>query len=549
MRDFSSRLEQTYAELGTCYAQNPRVLANPQVQYVPLAFYMDGVAFQWDRKDGAQGYWIVNLVTGRRHLVAVTRKRHNCRCGCRSWCTSFFVYQYLAWCMQVMLEGVYPTERYDGSSWGNHHLAGFAGQLLSYQGLVVMVKADWMEFASSLGFCNWNHHKHPCFACLSRQGAGADPEVHWKRVDGISPLSLPWRPKDQGWYVAACEAAEHTVDIEDQHLFVRVVAALESDRRSAGAHGRRLVVDVPELGLQQGMRLEPSPNHWDVYRVDDWIVDWPGRARLTFWGPQLEQGAHHRNPILDTARTGLSVSAFAVDEMHCMHLGVFGDYASCALWRLILDDPLQVGEAMDDTNRVRCERLDGELRAWYARRKADRLPVNELCESLWGVIGPSANPQLHCKAAVSGDVLRFTVDMVERHFRALTHGEALLAAGRALKDYLTVTRAAGPILSVSERQALVDGCKNFLTFSRKCGVSFKPKHHLYVHLVWSTHVFGNPLRWTSTWVDEGLNSQLASVAKGSHPLTWSKRIIATFSHERGPTATLTRRKRKQEAEG
>lgn len=105
---------------------------------------------------------------------------------------------------------------------------------------------------------------------------------------------------------------------------------------------------------------------------------------------------------------------------------------------------------LEDTRRLRFERLDGELKATCGRRKQAKIPVSVLNESLWGVIGHCDNPQLSCKAAVSGEILRFSVEMVEKHVNSLPDGEPLLEAGRALREYLRITRAGGPCLSVAE---------------------------------------------------------------------------------------------------
>ena len=107
-----------------------------------MALYQDGVAFQWDRQDGAVGFWVVNLVTGRRHLALVTRKSLKCRCGCRGWCSYYACYSVLAWLCKVMLRGEYPRERFDGTGWGGREMGSLAGQSLGYKAVCVMIKGD-----------------------------------------------------------------------------------------------------------------------------------------------------------------------------------------------------------------------------------------------------------------------------------------------------------------------------------------------------------------------------------------------------------------------
>ena len=118
LNDLEARVRQTQADLGALYSEHPVVVENPQDKYVPVAFYQDGVAFQWDRQDGCIGFWVINLVTQRKHLALVCKKSLKCRCGCRGWCSYHACYSFLAWLFKVMREGIYLAERSDGTGWG-----------------------------------------------------------------------------------------------------------------------------------------------------------------------------------------------------------------------------------------------------------------------------------------------------------------------------------------------------------------------------------------------------------------------------------------------
>jgi len=52
---------------------------------LPLALYLDGVPST--TRDGVLGIFMYNLVSLKRHLIAVVRKSSLCRCGCKGWCT------------------------------------------------------------------------------------------------------------------------------------------------------------------------------------------------------------------------------------------------------------------------------------------------------------------------------------------------------------------------------------------------------------------------------------------------------------------------------
>ena len=55
------------------YTDHEVVKAHPSKPVVPLGWYMDGVAFV--RRDSCLGFWLINLVSNRRHLLMVLRKR------------------------------------------------------------------------------------------------------------------------------------------------------------------------------------------------------------------------------------------------------------------------------------------------------------------------------------------------------------------------------------------------------------------------------------------------------------------------------------------
>ena len=62
------------------YWENP-VVRNSEQAVLPLALYLDGVPTT--TRDGVLGIFVYNLITYKRHLVAVLRKSNFCKCGCR----------------------------------------------------------------------------------------------------------------------------------------------------------------------------------------------------------------------------------------------------------------------------------------------------------------------------------------------------------------------------------------------------------------------------------------------------------------------------------
>eukprot|EP00959_Pyramimonas_sp_CCMP1952_P332137 6954662-Pyramimonas_sp.AAC.1 len=71
------------------YADNPTVrqaYADGLQRPLPPAFYLDGVQYQAQaagRADTVLGLWVINMLSGRRHLVSALKGLDQCGCGCR----------------------------------------------------------------------------------------------------------------------------------------------------------------------------------------------------------------------------------------------------------------------------------------------------------------------------------------------------------------------------------------------------------------------------------------------------------------------------------
>ena len=97
-----------------CYVEH-RLFQESESPPFPYAIYMDGVAYS--QVDSVLAVWAYSLVTGRRHLLALVRKKHVCQCGCRGWCTYWCVLTWLHWSCRTLHQGEYPTSRHDGAPW------------------------------------------------------------------------------------------------------------------------------------------------------------------------------------------------------------------------------------------------------------------------------------------------------------------------------------------------------------------------------------------------------------------------------------------------
>ena len=67
------------------YNEHPVVTGQPpgSAPVAPFNLFVDGVAYSLT--DTVIGFWLINQITGKRHLFCVVRKKLICTCGCKGW--------------------------------------------------------------------------------------------------------------------------------------------------------------------------------------------------------------------------------------------------------------------------------------------------------------------------------------------------------------------------------------------------------------------------------------------------------------------------------
>ena len=167
-----------------------------------------------------------------------------------------------------------------------------------------------------------------------------------------------------------------------------------------------------------------------------------------------------------------------------------------------------------------------------------RKTIYELQDLQIAMIGTRDRPTMvSIKAAESGTFVAFAAHMAKTHRDRLTNQAALVAAGDALMKYMEITRGSPLRFTNSARQEFADAMVRYLAVREAAGIPFKPKIHLAAHMILDSAYFGNPCR-TGTWLDEGLNAQLAAVCRVAHAHVWSRRVLACFGHAAGPAAKV-----------
>ena len=246
--DLRDALSQEPDWLDTYTAHPVVTSAKPGEVVYPLAIYSDGVPFQ--RRDGALLFFIYNLVSGTRHLVATLRKSELCKCGCLGYCSVFQVWLLFKWGIMALAEGVYPTLRHNGAvfSEGIDTLRSSLGGTKLVKCAVVHIKADWLEYASSMSLPRWSDVHHPCFKCFVNK-------LNFDNIGSFSVVSDAFPAKKAVHYDKACADAEFWVTIADDKIKKRLCTILKFTGKP-GHHGRVLIDDFGELNLRRHDRLE-----------------------------------------------------------------------------------------------------------------------------------------------------------------------------------------------------------------------------------------------------------------------------------------------------
>ena len=206
----------------------------------------------------------------------------------------------------------HPAQRHDGQPWKAQDRARQArvGHPLRMRGVIIYFKGDWAEYNTTMGFPSWQDALRPCFECNAFQ-----PTMY--QFSRVTLFDQPWRENAQGDYEATRARCELHVRIGTRALLVKVSTHLRYDKRSGGPKGRCLIRDLPELGLLQDDRLEPTPELRDVGALEDMCTP----CVATFWRPSLETVTRHRNPVFGNAWV-LTPRNMTIDLLHGLNLGV-----------------------------------------------------------------------------------------------------------------------------------------------------------------------------------------------------------------------------------
>jgi hypothetical protein len=420
---------------------------------------------------------------------------------------------------QAALDGIHPTHDLFGSPLRAIGGPADPGSKMKHRYILVQIKADWMEMATSIGLPQWGSFFAPCPMCAA----------HGSNLYDFTEVSL----EDDAWgqrvrsYDEECKRCEIQVNIENEHIrnAILVEGGLYADP-SKNEMGRILKNDLAPLRLLRGDRLEPSQSLRDT-------ADFESRSLpfvATFWRQHRDVRGRiatftlRRNPIFDPGLGTSPTATLHLDTLHTLYLGIFMFYCHAVVMSVFR------ANLFGCTGSEKAKEL-GNLEVFFSSYKKwchdNSIPLSyQLNQLNLGMIGEPHKPGLKTKAAETGVLMRFCVYLCREHKAKFVgdEGEALLAAGEALETYMQLIRTSPFKVPVADCRQLLFLCLRFLRIMQRFGTKDMPKGHLFVHVTKRVRRCGNP-RFYSTFWDEGLNLTLANVASSSHRNNWHETVF------------------------
>lgn len=138
--------------------------------------------------------------------------------------------------------------------------------------------------------------------------------------------------------------------------------------------------------------------------------------------------------------------------------------------------------------------------------------------------------QIASEAAETRHILPFLIGLLQKHSGDITDAadlDALIEAGTTLESYLQTLSMHGRDVPPDAQARLNTLCVRHCQLAEVAGVHIIPKHHLFIHVTELIAVKGNP-RHYSTFLDESINGEIASICAALHRSTFERKALQRF---------------------
>ena len=492
-------------DLPPHYAGHPVTIARG-TRSVPIGFYSDGVPHT--KKDSMLCFYWNNVLSETRYLIATVRKSDLCQCGCRGGCTLGPIMRTIVWSFNVLAAGLFPGMDQDDQPFQSDLRAARRGFELAdgLCGALCEMRADLLEFVTSLGFRRWDNVAAPCFGCnCTRAQLFAFP---------LSLSACPWQPKTSAMYEDIARNSIKKVTVTSRDQLLRLLACMRHDF-DIGGFG--LWKAFPELGLRRGFRLCVDKVVKDTHRVSTLVIP-PGGALLTFFDSTNELGLTFVSPLFEVV--GFTIEMLCYDLMHVLDLGTSQYIVAAVFAALITSNFCGSRQAtVDLRNKANLFALRRRMKAFYIAEHElhERTPTKIFRVTLKQLGFFAEHYRLRAKAAETRHLIRLLPDLC-REFPACFAdgtGPLLPLACQQLLAFHEVVDSNPRRTPPAAQAAMETHMLRFLQYWKAFGGHLVYKHHACLHVVLRARFLGNP-RTYWTYLGEGENRAMGQVAKRLH---------------------------------
>eukprot|EP00971_Amphidinium_carterae_P347808 6490004-Amphidinium_carterae.1 len=385
--------------LPRSYTEHPVVKEHPNEVVMPWAIFLDGLQYS---KRGSMLVITLSLIAQDhpKLILGVLRKKLYCRCGCRGWCNLHALFASINWSLEHLAMGKHPMRDHLGNELDTEPYKALAGKSLRARSIVTQLRLDWSE-CTTLGLPTWRAGDCPCLLCKVNGRGLVD-------FSGLSSLrETVFDPLLQADYLESCQECELQLSDINSKEWADLKILLNEDKRKQGSRGLCVSKAYHALGVKKGDRIEPTQSQPDWAAL---LESTP--TRLLLWRRGSESFARHRNPILSSSITHVSMeTCYAIDWMHTLCLGVHGQFVAALLWRAAEANIFKLRDKdKEDIVAKTLERLErSNLRPFYkSKRGATTLSqVDKLCQEM---LGTREAPALSAKASETLWLLHWATD-------------------------------------------------------------------------------------------------------------------------------------------
>jgi hypothetical protein len=504
-----------------------------------LGIFMDAAGFT--KNESFEGFFVNDLQTNQRFLIAVVRKAEACQCGCRGFCTYWPIHDAIRSDLESAAEGVWSVTSHlqephpDGSM-----EALRAGKPMGLVLAACELRADMPGYTGPLGFRASGHALNPCCVCNVCKAGLAD----------LSNVTLDEGPAtnfttaDYRQLVAQCSVGDQW---NDQYVTIQNNAdvrailnigggCLQYDHRKQGLLGRRLMRPVTlssGVELLAGDRLHPCRTLRDVANFE--FQPTPFLCRFWRVGRMKSARLLHHSPLMDIP--GVGMESYAIDILHTWHLGGIPRFCGKCLWDVLRSDVYAHGIPLwlsaEDTMHLKLLRLRSDLWLHYQQMRAADPEWSKRASQIWNLtlkmLGKETNPCVKAKASESRHLLDFCHSLMEKHQHLMepVRAKFMLASARAAVQVNAIIRDSPRNMSRADQQRLLDAYLRHCSMFVRGGGSLVPKHHLFIHCIQRISLLGNP-RFYTCYKDESLNGVVVKIARSCHKMTFMHSVHNKF---------------------